>query len=419
VKKGALSEYFSTISAKRLSAVEANTLVSNQHEFNGVLSLKKIFGNQRLEDIPTHFLWLNEESGLSDNSYVTWYDARESHPRRSEFRLYFKSNAVMDRATANDLIIFAKRTTDQLVVIVVTQDSTIENQLLWLFGIPFDIGSEFTHQPEDALDKVKIDGTTRYILDELAIELHEHEDSKLDKLIEEFDGNFPTTAVFSTLARTSTPDVNPLDDPDLALLAWLDQEEKMFRRLERKIVSERLKNGFWENNEADVDGFIKFSLGVQNRRKSRAGHALENHMQEIFRSYAISFDRQTITENKSKPDFLFPSGADYHNIKFPLNELTMLGVKSSCKDRWRQVLTEAARIHQKHLFTLEPGISENQTNEMQANNLQLVLPKRVHDSYRPAQRKWLLSLSDFLEIVQHRQKSRLKLGDGESQFSDC
>ncbi len=55
----------------------------------------------------------------------------------------------------------------------------------------------------------------------------------------------------------------------------------------------------------------------------------------------------------------------------------MLGVKSTCKDRWRQVLSEAARIPDKCLLTVEPGISENQTNEMQANRLQLVLPGEV------------------------------------------
>jgi hypothetical protein len=31
----------------------------------------------------------------------------------------------------------------------------------------------------------------------------------------------------------------------------------------------------------------------------------------------------------------------------------MLGAKTTCKDRWRQVLTEAIKIPHKHLFTLE------------------------------------------------------------------
>lgn len=81
----------------------------------------------------------------------------------------------------------------------------------------------------------------------------------------------------------------------------------------------------------------------------------------------------------------------------------MLGVKSSCKDRWRQVLSEAARIETKHLLTLEPGISENQTNEMKANKLQLVLPERIHETYSEAQRGWLVNLAQFIKEVSRKQ----------------
>lgn len=81
----------------------------------------------------------------------------------------------------------------------------------------------------------------------------------------------------------------------------------------------------------------------------------------------------------------------------------MLGAKSTCKDRWRQVLSEAARIEDKHLLTLEPGISENQTDEMRTKRLQLVLPSRLHGTYRPAQQGWLMSLTGFLDLVQNRQ----------------
>ena len=67
----------------------------------------------------------------------------------------------------------------------------------------------------------------------------------------------------------------------------------------------------------------------------------------------------------------------------------MLGVKSTCKDRWRQVLAEADRIEYKHLLTLETSISKHQTDEMQAKNLQLVLPRGLHETYTPEQQTWL------------------------------
>ena len=83
--------------------------------------------------------------------------------------------------------------------------------------------------------------------------------------------------------------------------------------------------------------------------------------------------------------------------------LTMLGVKSTCKDRWRQVLAEADRISPKHLLTLETGITTDQTDEMQAKSLQLVVPAALHETYTREQRKWIFSVSDFVELVREKQ----------------
>ena len=44
LKRGYLSEYFKGVAAKHLSAVEADTLRSHQHEFNGVRELVQILG---------------------------------------------------------------------------------------------------------------------------------------------------------------------------------------------------------------------------------------------------------------------------------------------------------------------------------------------------------------------------------------
>lgn len=81
----------------------------------------------------------------------------------------------------------------------------------------------------------------------------------------------------------------------------------------------------------------------------------------------------------------------------------MLGVKSTCKDRWRQVLAEADRIEHKHLLTLEASISKHQTDEMRAKNLQLVLPRGLHETYMPEQQAWLMDISSFTTLVRERQ----------------
>jgi hypothetical protein len=43
---------------------------------------------------------------------------------------------------------------------------------------------------------------------------------------------------------------------------WMEREEILFRTLEKHLLGDQLRKGFAE----DVDGFIAFSLSVQNRR---------------------------------------------------------------------------------------------------------------------------------------------------------
>jgi hypothetical protein len=94
---------------------------------------------------------------------------------------------------------------------------------------------------------------------------------------------------------------------------------------------------------------------------------------------------------------------EYQDPGFPADQLTMLGAKSTLKDRWRQVLSEAERVQIKHLLTLEPGVSEKQTDEMRAKRLQLVVPSGLHATYKPPQRLWLMGVLDFIHLVQSKR----------------
>ncbi|GGH63813.1 hypothetical protein GVY41_19615 [Frigidibacter albus] len=110
----------------------------------------------------------------------------------------------------------------------------------------------------------------------------------------------------------------------------------------------------------------------------------------------------TTTENGHKPDFLFPGGDFYGEAVAGDERLVMLGAKSSCKDRWRQVLAEAVKIPRKHLLTLEPGITEPQTAQMEGANLQLVVPAAIQSTYSKGQQGWLWSFGQFINVVQTR-----------------
>jgi EcoRII C terminal len=407
MKKGYLSQYFEGVAAKRLSAVEVDRKISHQHEFNGSKALKLVLGTDDSGVtlwFPTSFIWMGEENEtITASGQLSWYNSRVSKPRAPEWRLFYPTNDVMSLAKEGDLLFIAKRTDGSVLSIIVTSGSTVENQLLWLFAVPVQTGKSFVYQDIQNKDDKEVDFAVRFILEELGIDIEEPEADYLDNLLVPFNRTFPTTKIFSTFARNLVKDCSPQEEPDKTLMAWMEQEEKLFRRLERQIVEQRLQNGFAEKDGMDVDGFISFSLSVQNRRKSRAGLALENHLEEIFNKQAVRYSRVGITENKAKPDFLFPDINSYHSSDYPAEMLTMLGVKTTCKDRWRQVLSEAHKIPKKHLLTLEPGISESQTDEMKSHNLQLVLPASLHSTYKNDQRSWLIDVNSFIKIVKNNQ----------------
>jgi hypothetical protein len=408
MKKGYLSQYFWKVAAKRLSAVEVDANASNQHEINGSKTLKELIGTFDDGDTryyPTKFFWLAEENeSVTAEGKMSWYDSRYNQPDRSaEWRLFYPSNDVFDLASEGDLLILALRTDNSLMCIISSAGSTMENQLLWLFNVPVQVNRDFpVYRIEDKTDK-EVDFVVRFILDELGIEPEEPDAGNLDKLLEKFGNKFPKTREFSAFARKTFGEVDSIGDPDFAIVSWMNHEEKLFRRLERHIVSEKLEK-FKKEDKTDVDKFLEFSMSVLQRRKSRAGYALELHLEEIFKANKIRYSCKPKTEMKSRPDFLLPDIKFYFEDNFPVDCLTLLGVKTTLKDRWRQVLAEGDRIENKHLLTLEPGISVAQTDEMREKKLQLVVPASIHSTFLDAQVKEILSVKGFLDLVIGRQK---------------
>jgi len=396
-----LSKYFISIGAKRLSSVETDPSASNQHELNGIAGFKQIFGLDKIE-FKAKFIFLpdDEEKILEVEGDLTWYDARENHPTRSEHRLYYSDNQVIPQSNPGDLIIVARTSEKTAVVFVAPNGSTSEKQLLWLFDID-EVENKFIVK-DLRTEKSDIGFAGRYIISSLGIEIEETAPNYLEDLIIRFGNRFPSTQEFSEYARSTIKDASATENPDETLLAWLEREELLFKTLETNIVKEKLKKGFGQDG-TDVDEFINFSLSVQNRRKSRAGHSFENHLAVIFKQCKVLYSKGAVTERNNKPDFLFPGHKYYHDDAFDINLLTMLGVKTTAKDRWRQVLSEADKISHKHLITLEPSISKNQTDEMIAQKLQLVIPRSIIPTYLKGQQGQIISLADFIQCVSKRQ----------------
>lgn len=182
-------------------------------------------------------------------------------------------------------------------------------------------------------------------------------------------------------------------DPDKRLLKRRYHEFNLFKLIERHHTLPLIKGGF-----DDVENFIKLANSISNRRKSRSGKSLELHLENIFREQQLlDFGTQCKTEGNKRPDFLFPSCVSYHDDGYAENKLRMLAVKTTVKDRWRQALNEAKRIHGIHLFTLQQGVSENQFSEMKDEGVRLVVPEELHKTFPESVRSELITLHSFIE----------------------
>lgn len=229
----------------------------------------------------------------------------------------------------------------------------------------------------------------------------ERERIAIEEFISTLTVDFPSSEEMSAAARQIQDTVFDhrefiRTNPDRKLLDWTDAEFRLFRALEYARYGEMISNGF-----ASVEDFIATANQVLNRRKSRAGKSLEHHLSAIFDGNGLQYQEQAVTEGNKKPDFLFPSQEAYHNPAFPADKLISLAAKTTCKDRWRQVINEADRLRGKDKFlcTLQQGISGAQMDEMQAEQVVLVVPKPYIGTYPKDRQDRIWTLDKFVGYV--------------------
>ena len=305
---------------------------------------------------------------------VTWYDARRKHPTRTEYRLYYKDNPAIRQASAGDLMVVAN--SDDLGLLIIFAKKRLDHR----------VAAEVAVRLRGArpLGLCRIKGRAQpyrcggsRILGMIGIETRAplSADIYLDDMVKRFGHTFPKGIDFTEYSISTLEGLDWADDPDRSLLACYEREELLFKVFERHLLERDL--AAYLNGQLDVDGILKTTMSTFQRRKSRAGTAFEHQLEFLFKGRGIRYSAQPYTEGKSKPDFFFPSIECYRDEGFPSSSLTMLGAKTTIKERWRQVLEEANRIERKHLITLEPAVSVDYTNAMRDSKLQLVIPSQL------------------------------------------
>lgn len=208
--------------------------------------------------------------------------------------------------------------------------------------------------------------------------------------------SFPTGAVFSQTTRAvidrcirGSGDM----DSDAALSRWLESEYRLFRMAERILCTNEIQRLF-----RDIEDFLGTASTIMNRRKARAGRSLENHVEALLMQKGIPHAMRTDVI-EGRPDIVIPGVQEYLDPAFPLEKLFVVGVKTTCKDRWRQVLNEGRRVPHKHILTTQPGISINQLREMHSARVSLIVPRSLIPQYPKAAPIELFNVEQFVSQV--------------------
>lgn len=329
---------------------------------------------------PVKVDWQNGE--LSTDSVITWY-ASKHELRMTRFG---KGFPLINPTYTGALFVLVKNTPEDYSAFILNTEDDMQ-EFLDAFGLT----------PAETNNLISFD----------KINPEMREKAEIDDFISGLKTEFPSSEEMSAEARLLTYAINIRNrnlirtNPDKLLLEWTDEEYRLFRAIERARYGEIVARGF-----SSVDEFVMMANKVLNRRKSRAGKSLEHHLAAIFDGNDIRYTAQAVTEENKRPDFLFPSEEDYHNKKFAVEKLCSLAAKTTCKDRWRQVLNEADRFRNrnKYLCTMQQGISAAQMDEMEAEKVILVVPKEYIKSYPADRQNRIWTITRFVEFVREMEE---------------
>ena len=418
---GRLVDHLLGVGAKRISATEAySSGVSNGHELSAGRPVVQMLGSARA-DFRCDYLYLTDdldvEGFLAVTSRITLYDAREKQPDRSpEWRLYYPVGcAPMESMEPGDYCWIARRVNGDVLVVVARDGSAPGRQLDRLFGTglrtrsdpapqrarPFDLFSL------DTADDDNLDLSDADLLLALGITAETETTDRLNEMIQRFGGQYPlpTTAAFSAYAREVCGIDDPLADPDRALATWTSMTNDLYVTYERHVIGPLLDAELANREHIDVDTFFRLATRFKNARFSRAGAAFESHIAALLRSAEVSFAQPPRMPDGSKPDFLFPSTTAYNDGSVPDAQLTFLAAKTTTKERWRQVVTEASRLEEKFLITMDRQLNADVLEAMRQNHVRAVIPASLQVEYGPVLATHMTSVRSFIDLVRERESS--------------
>lgn len=311
------------------------------------------------------------QTGQETHSVVTWYGKEKSEYRLTQFGRDFP---LRDPDVVGNLLVIVPKSTDEFLAYVLDYEEDIEEVL-------HALGVEVLEKHGAVYDSDNL------LTDEVA-------SPQIDKFIRDYVAGlaqFPGTSEMSSVTQKAVAEcVKGFAkwNVDKKLLELVRREYELFKIAERRLCQSQIFRLF-----STVDDFLKTAQSILQRRRSRAGRSLENHFEFLLKDAGIPFDVRPPLYGE--PDIVIPSSGS----GFKADQLVMVGLKTTCKDRWRQVVHEAPEIPHKFILTLQNGISERQLKQIENTGIKLIVPKDLHSKYPRSFHSKLWTVEKFLRVM--------------------
>jgi hypothetical protein len=196
----------------------------------------------------------------------------------------------------------------------------------------------------------------------------------------------------------------------------MEEGFEILKRQQQNIYPMKIANLIWSASQGknqltqeglaiaiagQIEGIRSVFKSMQNSIFSLAGSCFEKYIEVWLDAFDLPFEIQKRVDGDRIPDFVLPSRHYYmaRDSRSP-DDAILLSAKTTCRERWTQILSEGKLVDTKYLATLDAAVPKDKINSMLSERVVLVVPeseKSALEHYRSADN--VLEFQQFMSTV--------------------
>ena len=301
-------------------------------------------------------------------------------------------------APASFLLIFRTSESEDLywALTVDAENDDLCDYIREVFGIPVDAEFHFRIYEAASLDPTPRRTVLQSFIEEVIARLYAGPDefaAYLKTLRRRSAAEISAAALRQWKVDTGNVDMNPyrLSNPGDVLLELTRKREFAIYKMDEamtygaEVVDAIAGNGKTPSVSSVVcacierfDELYSIFLRASQARSSRVGGTFESHMATVLTDGRIPHQGQPVFGG-SRPDFVLPNSSVYHDAARRPTLALVLALKTTLRERWRQVVSESAGCPV-FLATLDEGVPAATLDKLAERGIVMVVPERFKTS---------------------------------------